>query len=87
MILSTDLKLEYSLKDYFKIWPTFEKLNLNPVLKDSDADFNVGFAIGSLQSNPSDFGVFVAINGLLLKAFEAVRDESGLFKEKKNSME
>jgi len=29
----------------------------------------------------------VAINGLILEAFEAIRDESGLFKERKSAGE
>lgn len=52
---------------------------LPQVFKDSDADFNVGSAIGFLQSDSTDFGVYIAINGIVLKSFEASRNESGLF--------
>ncbi len=46
--------------------------------KDSDADFNIGFAIGALLS--LDIGVFIAMNGNVVSATNCYRNkESGKF--------
>ena len=46
--------------------------------KDSDADFNVGTAIGAIENIPN--GVFIAMNGIVIPADKTKRDyETGKF--------
>ena len=47
-------------------------------MKDSDADFNVGFALGALQTMPSP-GVWVAMRGLLIPGAFVARTDIGDF--------
>ena len=50
--------------------------------KDSDADFNLGMALGALMSlheGKSGSQVLIALNGLLIPAFRATRNEDGTF--------
>ena len=50
--------------------------------KDSDADFNVGLALGAIEALPTDDGhshVYIALNGLLIPAFKAARKDDGSF--------
>ncbi|XP_076066639.1 putative L-asparaginase periplasmic [Oratosquilla oratoria] len=52
--------------------------------KDSDADFNLGVAIGAVQVMKS--GVWVAMNGLLLPWDRADRDDVGQFVPRRKSL-
>ena len=48
--------------------------------KDSDADFNLGLALGALMSHDIEKSqVLIALNGLLIPAFRATRHEDGTF--------
>lgn len=49
--------------------------------KNSDADFNVGFALGAMNNAPS--GVFIALNGKLFSAENIRRKKNGEFTENK----
>jgi len=42
--------------------------------KDSDAAFNIGFALGALQTLP--FGIYIAMNGQVFKAGEVVKNRA-----------
>jgi L-asparaginase len=48
--------------------------------KDSDADFNVGVAVGAV--NVLEEGVYIAMNGRVYRWDEVRRNESGMFVEK-----
>ncbi|KAH9509149.1 hypothetical protein Btru_049213 [Bulinus truncatus] len=47
-------------------------------MKDTDADFNVGFAMGLLQGSSSP-GVYVAMEGCIISGLHVVRNKSGKF--------
>lgn len=47
-------------------------------VKDSDADFNVGFALGALQTTPSP-GVWIAMRGALISGTCVTRTDAGDF--------
>lgn len=51
--------------------------------KNSDADFNTGFAIGALNHAPD--GVFIALQGKLFAAANVCRNKNGEFTEKKKN--
>lgn len=51
--------------------------------KNSDADFNLGFAIGSL--NHTKNGIYIALQGKLYEADNVFRNKKGEFKEKKKN--
>lgn len=47
--------------------------------KNSDADFNIGFAIGAIEHAP--YGVYIAMNGKLFSAGNVGRNQKGQFTE------
>ncbi|KAI8788507.1 L-asparaginase [Biomphalaria glabrata] len=47
-------------------------------MKDSDADFNIGFALGVLQASTSP-GVYVAMEGSIVSGMHVVRNKDGKF--------
>lgn len=49
--------------------------------KNSDADFNVGFAIGAMNNTLT--GIYIALNGKLFSADNVSRNKNGKFTEKK----
>jgi L-asparaginase len=49
--------------------------------KNSDADFNIGFALGALEN--AAHGVYIAMNGKLFSAANVSRNKQGQFTEKK----
>lgn len=51
--------------------------------KNSDADFNIGFAIGALEYVPC--GVYIALQGKLFSAGNISRNENGQFTEKRKN--
>ncbi|GFO17292.1 L-asparaginase [Plakobranchus ocellatus] len=52
-------------------------------MKDSDADFNVGFALGALQIAPCS-GVWVAMRGALIPGAYVVRTDTGDFVDERD---
>ena len=52
-------------------------------MKDSDADFNVGFALGALQTTPCP-GVWVAMRGGLFPGAFVARTDTGEFIDQRN---
>ena len=55
-------------------------------MRDTDADFNVGFSMGLLQMSSSP-GVFVAMNGCALSGAFVTRDENGKFVDERNLLQ
>ncbi len=53
--------------------------------KNSDADFNAGFAVGALNHTPD--GVYIALQGKLFRANNVKRNKNGEFTEKKKNNE
>ncbi len=47
-------------------------------IKETDADFNLGFAIGVAQAS-DESGVFIAMNGRVFEADNCIKLDSGLF--------
>ncbi|XP_035826189.1 uncharacterized protein LOC101853170 isoform X2 [Aplysia californica] len=47
-------------------------------MKDTDADFNVGFALGFLQASSAP-GVYVVMNGCAIPGAHAIRNQNGKF--------
>ena len=48
--------------------------------RDSDAAFNLGVAVGACNALPAGSGVYVCMNGQVLRSDKVVRDlDSGLF--------
>lgn len=52
-------------------------------LKISDADFNIGFALGALNNAPN--GVYIAMQGKLFLNDNVVRNKNGVYEERKRN--
>jgi len=51
--------------------------------KNSDAEFNTGFALGALENTQP--GIYIALHGRLFSASNAIRNKNGQFTEKKKT--
>ena len=68
------------LPEVFKVWQNFQT-GYNKKLKDSDADFNLGFAIGYAQASASNGSaqVRIAFNGETFDPEQVCRGDDGSF--------